>query len=404
MNNNATTSVLTVSEVNQRVSQHLQTHFGQLWLTGEIAQFTAAASGHWYLTLKDAQSQLACVMFRMDNQRVRFPMKVGLQITALVQLTLYSPSGKYQARMQRVELAGDGLLRAQFEALKQQLFLEGLFASERKKPLPDSIQRVGVITSESGAAFHDILSVFQRRQPHFQVILYPSLVQGADAPRQLKAMLETAIRRQEVDVILLTRGGGSYEDLFCFNDEALARCIAHSPIPVISAVGHEIDVTISDLVADLRAATPTAAAELIAPDKAQQHALWQQIYNRLLTAWQQQLQHKQYAYQQTLMQLQHANPVARIEQQTQQVDHLNQSLHQAMAHYILAKRQDFSQLAGLLNSYSPLNTLSRGYSIGFDENNKVINSVQNVQPGQQLQLQVTDGSIISQVIAVQPNL
>ncbi|OIV45744.1 exodeoxyribonuclease VII large subunit, partial [Sodalis sp. TME1] len=258
-----TSLIFTVSRLNKTVRELLEGEMGQVWLTGEISNFSQPASGHWYFTLKDDRAQVRCAMFRNTNRRTTFSPRNGQQVLVRATLTLYEPRGDYQLIAESMQPAGDGLLQQQFEQLKQQLSDEGLFSQQYKQPLPSPARRVGVITSASGAALHDILQVLKRRDPSLPVVVYPTAVQGQEAPAQIVRAIETANRRAECDVLIVGRGGGSLEDLASFNDERVARAIFASRLPVVSAVGHETDVTIADFVADLRAPTPSAAAELV---------------------------------------------------------------------------------------------------------------------------------------------
>ena len=260
-------NIYSVSQLNQSVRLMLENQLGQVWLTGEISNFTQPVSGHWYLSLKDENAQVRCAMFRMKNLRVGFRPSNGMQVLVRASVSLYEPRGDYQLIIESMHLAGEGLLMQQFEALKLKLAAEGLFAQNHKKNLPHFSQAVGIITSKTGAALQDILHILQRRDPSLKVIIYPTAVQGKDAAAEIAQMIEIANRRQEADVLIVGRGGGSLEDLWCFNEEIVARAMFHSVIPIISAVGHETDITIADFVADLRAPTPSAAAELVSRDQ-----------------------------------------------------------------------------------------------------------------------------------------
>ncbi|WP_025267064.1 exodeoxyribonuclease VII large subunit [Bibersteinia trehalosi] len=260
-------TILTVSQLNYTARHLLESELGQIWLMGEVSNLSKPVSGHWYLTLKDEQAQVRCAMFRMKNMRVNFPVQNGMQVLVRASVSLYEPRGDYQVIIDSMQPAGDGLLQQQFEQLKMKLAGEGLFAQEHKKPLPDFVKRVGVITSSSGAALQDILNVLNRRDPSLQVVIYPTLVQGKEAAQEIAEMIQLANLRQECDVLIVGRGGGSLEDLWCFNEEVVAYAVYHSSLPIISAVGHETDVTICDFVADLRAPTPSAAAELVSRDQ-----------------------------------------------------------------------------------------------------------------------------------------
>ena len=264
-------NVLTVSQLNRLARGLLEDHFPAVTVQGEISNFAQPASGHWYLTLKDSAAQVRCAMFRNRNMFVRFKPKDGIQVTVKAKLSLYEGRGDYQLLLESMEDGGAGALRQAFEKLYQKLQAEGLFAAERKKPLPPMPSHIAVITSPTGAAVRDVISVFRRRFPATQLTIVPVSVQGQPAATEMIAALARVNARQgclaDVDTILLTRGGGSLEDLWCFNDEALARAIHASALPVVSAVGHEIDFTIADFVADVRAATPSAAAELLSPSR-----------------------------------------------------------------------------------------------------------------------------------------
>lgn len=271
-------NILTVTQLNYSVKHQLEANFSHIWLVGEISNFSQPVSGHWYLTLKDEQAQVRCAMFRMKNQRVTFQPRNGMQVLVRANVSLYEPRGDYQILIETMQPAGDGLLQQQFEQLKIKLASEGLFSQNHKKALPMYVKRVGIVTSASGAALQDILQILQRRDPSLQIVIYPTLVQGKEAAQEIVIMIELANLRKECDVLIVGRGGGSLEDLWCFNEEIVARAIYHSTLPIISAVGHETDITIADFVADLRAPTPSAAAELVSRD---QQELYRQLQNQL---------------------------------------------------------------------------------------------------------------------------
>ncbi|MGP1953790.1 MAG: exodeoxyribonuclease VII large subunit, partial [Arsenophonus sp. NC-QC1-MAG3] len=252
--------IYSVSQLNQSIRKLLELQIGRIWLNAEISNFSQPASGHWYLTLKDEKSQVRAVMFRGKNIRINFQPQNGQQVLVLTIVSLYEPRGEYQLIIENIQLAGDGLLQQQFEILKQKLSVEGLFAKHYKQALPVPAKCLGVITSVTGAALHDILNILKRRNPLLPIIIYPSAVQGEDATRQIIRAIELANHRKECDVLIVGRGGGSLEDLLAFNDEKVARAIFASQLPIIAAIGHETDLTIADFVADLRAPTPSAAA------------------------------------------------------------------------------------------------------------------------------------------------
>jgi exodeoxyribonuclease VII large subunit len=274
-------AVLTVSELNRRVGRLLEGQFPRVWVKGEISNFTRAASGHWYFTVKDERAAVRAVMFRGRASSVGFVPKAGERFEFRGVVTLYEPRGDYQLQVDMLRRAGLGDLHEAFLLLKNKLEAEGLFDTQRKRPIPVMPATIGVVTSLAAAALRDVLSVLARRAPHVPVIIYPAPVQGADAPARLVQALDAAVRRSEVDVLLLVRGGGSLEDLWSFNDEALARALAACPIPVISGVGHETDFTIADFVADLRAPTPTAAAELSCQSREASLALVRDAFDAL---------------------------------------------------------------------------------------------------------------------------
>ncbi|MGP9799910.1 exodeoxyribonuclease VII large subunit [Rheinheimera sp. NSM] len=434
--------IYSVSRLNSEVRLTLELQFQTLWLQGEVSNFVAAASGHWYFSLKDSAAQVKCAMFKMANRNSSFRPQNGQQVLIRARISVYEPRGEYQLLAEFIETAGAGLLKQQFEQLKAQLQAEGLFDQARKKPLPTQVQRVGVITSPTGAAVRDIVTVLNRRAPGIEVIVYPSQVQGETAAAQLRNMLSTAIRRNEVDVLIIGRGGGSLEDLWCFNDEALCRAVAACPIPIVSAVGHEIDFALTDFVADMRAATPSAAAELVSPD--QSHLLDRilQLKSRLLQAQRsrmQQIAPKLLNLSQRLLAL---HPKRRLQQQQQRLDelqlrltasakravqaaqqqqqYLDKSLRQLspaktlLAHtqhinqlerrlinaqqlQLKQSKQLLAQLSSQLNTVSPLATLARGYSITFDDKQQVVTSAAQLKAGDKVAIKLAEGGFDAQV-------
>ena len=437
----ANADIYTVSRLNSEVRLTLELQFRQLWLVGEVSNFVAASSGHWYFSLKDQAAQVKVAMFKQNNRASVMPRN-GQQVMIRARISVYEPRGEYQLLADFIEAAGDGLLRQQYEQLKAQLHAEGLFEPGRKKPLPTEPQCIGVITSPTGAAIRDILTVLSRRAPALQVIIYPSLVQGNQAAADLSAALQVAIRRRECDVLIIGRGGGSIEDLWCFNDETLARQIANCPIPIVSAVGHEVDFAISDFVADLRAATPSAAAELVSPDQQQQ---WQQIaklQQRLQQAMRVLLgQHaQQWLFAQKRLQQQHparrleqqqqrldelelrlqravrqhierhrqrwqfwqkslalCSPALRVSQQSLQHQQLQRRLEQAMAQRLQQAKQQWHQHSVMLQQISPLATLERGYAITLHQG-KVVKDAMSLQAGDVVTTKVANGEFQSTVM------
>ncbi|MGF1547593.1 MAG: exodeoxyribonuclease VII large subunit [Thiotrichales bacterium] len=309
-----------VGELNLLVRGLLETRFADIRITGEVSNFSCPASGHQYFTLKDENGQIRCAFFRNRNRLGRFRAANGDHVVARGKVSLYEPRGDYQFIVEALTLAGEGELQRRFEALKQRLFAEGLFAPEHKKSLPRFPRQLGVITSPSGAAVRDVLQVLARRYPALPVIIYPVQVQGDDAARQIATALELAAERAECDVLLLTRGGGSLEDLWSFNEEIVARAVFDCPLPVVAAIGHEIDFTIADYVADVRAPTPSAAAELLTPDVNELRAQLAHQRSRLANAATRLLQHQRQRVEPSRQLLRALHPRARIETGRQRAD------------------------------------------------------------------------------------
>ncbi|KZN60100.1 hypothetical protein N473_25240 [Pseudoalteromonas luteoviolacea CPMOR-1] len=433
--------VYTVSRLNREIRSLLEQGFASLELTGEISNFVAPASGHWYFSLKDEKAQIKAAMWRGNNRYCKYRPENGAQVQVKARVSVYEPRGDYQLIVEQMAPAGEGLLKQQFEALQMQLAAEGLFNSFHKKPLPQQINRIGVVTSATGAAIKDILSVLKRRAPQLEITIYPSLVQGKEAAAQIAEKIALADKRNEVDVLIVGRGGGSLEDLWCFNEEVVARAIFACTLPVISAVGHEIDTTISDYVADLRAPTPSAAAELVSPDSSelisyvkdrkqrlaialkrtlydeQQHVarlqqrlslqhprnqLMQQeqrvdeLQQRLLRA----LQYQQQKQHHKVNVLEHAllkfHPEKRLSNAKAKLDRLTSTLYNTMAQHSASQQNQLALLAARLDSVSPLAVLSRGYSI-TQKNNHVVTSIADVKVGDTLVTQLADGQIHTQI-------
>ncbi len=428
--------VLSVSQLNRNVSLLLEKQLPMLWVEGEISNLARPASGHWYLTLKDKSAQVRCAMFRSSQQRVAFTPSNGMQVLVRCKVGLYEGRGDYQLIIEHMQEAGFGALQRQFDQLKQRLHSEGLFDPNHKQVLPASIKRIGVITSPSGAAIKDILAVLARRFPAIAVSIYPSVVQGDQAATALINALEIANRDARCDVLLLSRGGGSLEDLWCFNDEALARAIFASQLPVVSAVGHEIDFTIADFVADHRAATPSAAAELLSPDSAKLLSQLQGMKIQLIHAIRGRLRNLEQHNDFLSQRLRH--PGQRLAEQTQHLTHLrtrlinaitsqlqrrkislsalsnrhqtqhpryvitihrgtlNRALTQlsrATTQHVQRKRQRLVQNLHLLDTVSPLKTLERGYSVLRNDDGAVIRSIAEIHDGECVKAQVLDGEI-----------
>jgi exodeoxyribonuclease VII large subunit len=352
-------TVYSVSQLNREAKRLLANHFMTVQVMGEISNLSMPSSGHIYFTLKDAQAQIRCAMFKGQMHRMRFKPSNGNQVVVTAQVSLYEPRGDYQLVVEQMEEAGDGALRLAFERLKNKLLQEGLFEESRKKELPLIPKQIGVITSPSGAAIHDILTVLKRRFPAIPVLIYPVAVQGEPAKTEIAQALETANRQQLVDVIILARGGGSLEDLWAFNEEIVARAIAASHIPVISGVGHEVDVTIADFVADLRAATPSAAAEHAVPHQSEwlgafnafERELAQQIRRKLL----QQAQHLNWLNKA----LQQQHPGQKLQRNAQRLDELEQRINQAMQHKLHDCKQQLAICDNKLKQWQPTDRIAR---------------------------------------------
>jgi exodeoxyribonuclease VII large subunit len=437
---NAERQIFSISELNRRVRQLLEINIPMLWVEGEISNFACPASGHWYLSLKDKSAQVRCAMFRNANQRVKFKPRNGMQVLVRCKPGLYEDRGDYQLIIEHMEEAGFGALQRQFEQLKAKLSAEGLFDADNKRPIPTSISHIGVITSTTGAAVKDILSVLKRRFPAIKVSLFPTAVQGEEAPAQIVSALADANSHHGLDALIISRGGGSLEDLWAFNSEQVARAIAKSVLPIISAVGHEIDFTIADFVADLRAPTPSAAAEIISPDSQQ----IQTQLNRLQQSLTESLQRNLFGFKQQLNHLQKRlqHPGSRLQQQAQHLDHLNIRLRRAISTKLDGYRAKGNQLSDqlyrqnpqhqleekqlklsvvvkqlvraisqkqerlelklaqsmhLLDTVSPLKTLGRGYAVIRDQQGEVISSVNAVATGDCLKGQLADGELLLEV-------
>ena len=409
-------AIFTVSRLNQTVRLLLEHEMGQVWISGEISNFTQPASGHWYFTLKDDTAQVRCAMFRNSNRRVTFRPQHGQQVLVRANITLYEPRGDYQIIVESMQPAGEGLLQQKYEQLKAKLQAEGLFDQQYKKPLPSPAHCVGVITSKTGAALHDILHVLKRRDPSLPVIIYPTAVQGDDAPGQIVRAIELANQRNECDVLIVGRGGGSLEDLWSFNDERVARAIFASRIPVVSAVGHETDVTIADFVADLRAPTPSAAAEVVSRN---QQELLRQVQStrqrlemamdyylanrtRMSFALENQLKRTGQQQQRLTQRLNQQNPQPKIHRAQTRIQQLEYRLAETLRVQLSATRERFGNAVTHLEAVSPLTTLARGYSVTTATDGNVLKKVKQVKAGEMLTTRLEDGWIESEVKNIQP--
>ncbi len=429
--------IFSVSQLNRSVRHLIETQLPLLWVEGEISNFARPASGHWYLTLKDDQAQVRCAMFRNSNQRVGFKPANGTQVLVRCRAGLYEGRGEYQLVIEHMEEAGFGALQRQFEQLKQQLSDEGLFDNQHKKPMPDSVSHIGVITSATGAAVKDVLSVLERRFPSIKVSIFPTAVQGDQAAKQIVEAIANANQLGQCDALIVGRGGGSLEDLWPFNEEVVARAIFASAIPIVSAVGHEVDFTIADFVADLRAPTPSAAAELLSPDGEDILNQFEGFEILLTEAMGRKIQQLGQRADYLKKRLRH--PGHKLQEQSQHLDHLDirlrrainsrleqqrqrmnlvqsqlarvhpgeaiDSYHQLVARYVKqmsrsvkqqleVRRSRTGQAMHLLDTVSPLKTLGRGYSIIRDADDAVIRSVAAVAEGDVLRGQLEDGEVV----------
>lgn len=386
-----TGEILSVSELNQTARLLLEQNLGYVWLQGEISNFSVPSSGHWYFSLKDPGAQVRCAMFAGKNRYVEFEPKSGVQVLAYAQVSLYENRGDFQLIVEKLEPIGDGALQFELERLTRKLAAEGLFEPKFKKPLPESPSSIGVITSATGAALRDILHVLRRRAPNIHVIVYPTAVQGVQAAPQIVQAITYANARKECDVLIVARGGGSLEDLWPFNEEIVARAIFASEIPVISGVGHEVDFTICDWVADVRAPTPSAAAELVSPDIQAIRAYLQKTHAWLTQMLQQKIANYAQNLEHLAKRLKH--PKDYLQQMSQQLDFQEMRLKQLMQQCLEQKRQTLTLCSHSLNNLNPLTILNRGYAIAQDEQNRVISSVTQLKPAQEFTLRLQDGSI-----------
>ncbi|MDF7676050.1 exodeoxyribonuclease VII large subunit [Neisseriaceae bacterium ESL0693] len=438
-----TTDALSVSELNARARTLLEGHLAGLWITGEVSNLTRAASGHYYFSLKDSHAQVRCVLFKGIAASLSLPLKEGDHIDVSGKISIYEARGEFQITIMAVRSKGLGKLYEAYERLKQQLLQEGLFAPERKRPLPPHPHTIGVVTSLAAAALRDVVSTLRRRHSGLKVIVYPTAVQGSGSEKHIAAAIETANQRKETDLLIVCRGGGSIEDLWSYNEEIVVRAIANSQLPIVSGVGHETDFTLADFVADVRAPTPTAAAELVSPDLTQlrqhirqyqytlQQLLQQRYYDaaqkldwiahqlrhprqnwlqqqteltslqqRLNTGMQRTLTHQQRIIDQQQQQLLFLKPqTARLDQQ---LKHWAQQLHQAWKTEFDHKKQLLQQQKSLLTAISPEQILARGYSVVTNKQGHVITDAGKLRPGQQLHIRFARGERQVQVLTPTP--
>lgn len=432
--------VFSVSELNYSAKTVLEEHFQTLLVTGEISNLSRPASGHIYFSLKDENANVRCAWFRGRQTPLSFTLENGLHVIVMADVTIYPDRGEYQLVVRKVELAGAGLIKQKLEALKRKLQAEGLFALEHKKPLPAFPKSIGIITSPTGAALQDILAVLRRRAPFIELHVYPCQVQGVGASETIIRALNRAIVDHQTDVLLLTRGGGSNEDLWAFNDERLAYAVFNCPIPIVSAVGHEIDLSIADFVADVRAPTPSAAAELVSPNIDDLYSYLQlshkrmtqgfrriydenikriPLFSRLLIHPRQKIHTQQRLLQQSLQQLNktihnltHAqkvkidfvqrliykyNPKLKIFIKKKEIENVYENLNAQIKKLILSQKFKFTLAVEKVETLSPLKTLSRGYAIIYSEENHVLSDVNSVEVNKKISAQLTNGKLICKV-------
>ncbi|MEE2862664.1 MAG: exodeoxyribonuclease VII large subunit [Gemmatimonadota bacterium] len=390
--------VWSVTQVNRAVKEMLESSIDALWIGGEVGQWTRSRPGHCYFTLKDEQAELRAVMFARDAALLPTDPEQGMKVRCFGDLTLYERRGNYQMIVRKVEAEGeDGLWRKAFKKLKGRLADEGLLADERKLPLPAYPEVIGVVSSPTGAALRDIVTVLRRRAPWSRIVLSPSRVQGEGASEELAKALDRLVESEVPDVIIVGRGGGSLEDLWAFNEEALARAIVASPIPIVSAVGHEVDVTISDLVADVRAPTPSAAAELVVPDGVVLLSDVRAAPLRLSRGVRRAAERRR-ARVTDRMRVLSRTMERSIRPARQSVGMDSERLERSIQQSLDQKRATFSMLSGRLEALSPLATLARGYSVARTSDGTVLRRVTDFHPGLQFDLKVTDGTVEAKAV------
>jgi exodeoxyribonuclease VII large subunit len=419
-----TSKIFTVSELTRSIRRTLENKFGAIWVQGEISNYKLHPSGHQYFTLKDQRAQIGCVIWRDTMLPPRQPLVDGAQVQVYGTVTVFEARGQYQLNVQILQPRGVGVLQAKFEALKRKLQGEGLFAPERKRPLPKFPRRIGIVTSPSGAAIRDMLNVLRRRAPWLQILINPVRVQGTGAAQEIAvAIRELAVPNenwQPLDLIVVTRGGGSIEDLWEFNEEIVARAIFNSALPIVSAVGHEIDFTICDFVADLRAPTPSAAAELIVPDivdlQRQLDGCARALARQLLNRWrdaqqcldharetlQRCLAHKIDSYKRGLLHitaaLQARSPARELMMRRDRFVDLHRRLVASPSRLLENARHRFQHMEGILRVLGPDATLRRGYSITMNERGKIIRTITAVRPKLKIRTRVGDGEFGSEIL------
>lgn len=394
MNKSSRTKVFTITELTRNIRTILEQEFFDIWVEGEISNFKLHTSGHMYFTLKDENAALRVAMFKSMNQNLKFSLDDGLNVIAHGTISVYDKRGEYQLIVDYIEPAGLGALQLAFEQLKQKLEKEGLFDRSHKKQIPLFPERIGIITSPTGAAIKDILNIIGRRFPNVNITIYPVRVQGEGASNDITSAIEHMNKSGNFDVLIVGRGGGSLEDLWAFNEEIVARAIYSSKIPIISAVGHEIDYTISDFVADLRAPTPSAAAELVVPDREDVYNNINSIKNRLFLAMKNMINNLKDKINWIRKSNLFKDPLDRIRQTRQDIDEIMDRLNLVIKHILELKRKSLSEVSGKLNVLNPLSILERGYSICFKLPEKILVKSANIlKPGDDVNVRVHKGSV-----------
>ena len=381
--------VFSVKEINRLVRELLEQSFPSFWISGEISNFISASSGHWYFSLKDDEAQVRCTMFKNKNMVADWVPKNGEKIEAKCFIGLYEARGEYQLNIELIRLAGTGLLSEAFNQLKEKLLKEGLFETSRKKLIPQFPKSIGVITSPTGAAIEDILITLKRRSPHIPIFIYPSLVQGKEAPLAIVKAIETVNIRMECDVLILARGGGSIEDLWAFNEEIVARAIVASKIPTITGVGHETDTTIADFVSDLRAPTPTGAAELVTSHTVElikTIQVYKNQLNKVMAGLIRELMQKIDYLEKRLI-----SPRQQIQRQKEQIHQYIQRINQSMKNTMIQYRLNINKLKLNLDHLSPHAVLSRGYSIITNVDGQIVNNANQLKLDDKIRIQLNHG-------------
>jgi len=392
--------LLTVSELTSQIKAVVETKFPRVSVLGEISNLRVAASGHVYLTLKDDAAQIKAVIWRSRKARLRYELQNGLEVVVQGAVEVYPPHGKYQLIIDRIEPQGIGALELAFRQLQNKLAAEGLFSPEHKQPLPRFPRRIALVTSPAGAAVRDLLQVITRRWKATDIVLLPVPVQGDGAASKIAAAIDAAADLPEVDLVITGRGGGSLEDLWAFNEEVVARAIFDCPLPVISAVGHEIDVSIADLVADRRALTPSEAGEIAVPDCVEVRATLDGIRNRLITGLRQRAAQARARLESLASRRVVTRPLETVHDRTARLDELAERLTRAFRQSVERRQQRLAALAGAVNALSPFQVLQRGYSVTRKQDGAVVRQTEDVTPQETIHTQLLDGTVMSRVQSI----